>query len=109
MNDMRHHHAITTLCRILQIARAGFYAWLHQPDSSHAREDARLLELIRESWVASGGVYGSRRVLGDLREIGEVCGKHRVARIMRMHKIKAQRGYKAPRPIAGRRCWHPII
>ena len=61
-----------------------------------------MLSLIRDSWRASGGVYGSRRVLGDLREIGEVCGKHRVARLMRLHHIKAQRGYKAPRPIAGR-------
>jgi putative transposase len=60
------------------------------------------LALIRDSYTASGGVYGSRRVLGDLREIGEQCGKHRVARLMRENKIKAQRGYKAPRSIAGR-------
>ena len=39
---------------------------------------------------------------GDLREIGEACGKYRVARIIRQHSIKVQRGYKAPRPIAGR-------
>ena len=30
------------------------------------------------------------------------AGKHRVARITRSHKIKAIRGYKAPRRIAGR-------
>ena len=48
------------------------------------------------------GVYGAPRVFGDLREAGETCGKHRVARIMRRHKIKAIRGYKAPRHIAGR-------
>ena len=30
------------------------------------------------------------------------CGKHRVARIMREHRIRALRGYKAPRHIAGR-------
>ena len=47
-------------------------------------------------------MYGSRRVPSDLRKIGEACGKHRVARIMRQHSIKAQRGYKAPRPIVGR-------
>ncbi|WP_081573764.1 IS3 family transposase [Chromobacterium vaccinii] len=51
------------------------------------------MALIRGSWRASGGVYGSRRVLGDLREIGELCGKHRVARIMRQHRAKAPRGY----------------
>ena len=33
---------------------------------------------------------------------GERCGKHRVARLMRTYKIKALRGYKAPRPIVGR-------
>ena len=102
MNEHRHTWSLVTMCRLLQVARAGFYKWLHQPESDRAKEDARLLSLIRDSWRASGGVYGSRRVLGDLREIGEVCGKHRVARLMRLHHIKAQRGYKAPRPIAGR-------
>ena len=41
-------------------------------------------------------------MFGDLREAGETCGKHRVERIMRTNKIKAVRGYKAPRPINGR-------
>jgi hypothetical protein len=61
-----------------------------------------LLGLIRDSYAISGGVYGAPRVFGDLREAGETCGKHRVARIMRSHKIKAVRGYKVPRTIAGR-------
>lgn len=43
-----------------------------------------------------------RRVHGDLNEIGEVCGKNRVGRIMQLNRIKAVRGYKAPRRIAGR-------
>jgi len=90
------------MCRVLQVARAGFYAWLHKPLSDRAIEDQRLLGLIRDSYAISGGVYGAPRVFGDLREAGESCGKHRVARIMRRHKIKAIRGYEAPRHIAGR-------
>ena len=90
------------MCRVLQVARSGFYKWLHKPLSDRAIEDQRLLGLIRDSYTISGGVYGAPRVFGDLREAGESCGKHRVARIMRRHKIKAIRGYKAPRPIAGR-------
>ncbi len=90
------------MCRVLQVARAGFYAWLHKPLSDRAIEDQRLLGLIRDSYASSGGVYGAPRVFGDLREAGETCCKHRVARIMRSHKIKAVRGYKAPRTIAGR-------
>jgi len=91
-----------TMCRVLGVARSGFYAWLHKPLSDHAIEDQRLLILIRASYAASHGVYGSPRVFLDLREAGETCGRHRVARIMMINKIKALRGYKAPRIIAGR-------
>ena len=90
------------MCRVLRVSRSGFYQWLHKPLSDRAIENLRLLALIRASYAASGGVYGAPRVFLDLREAGESCGKHRVARIMRAHKIKALRGYKAPRAIAGR-------
>jgi len=90
------------MCRVLRVSRSGFYQWLHKPLSDRAIEDLRLLELIRASYAASGGVYGAPRVFQDLRETGETCGRHRVTRIMRLHKIKALRGYKAPRAIAGR-------
>ena len=90
------------MCRVLRVSRSGFYQWLHKPLSDRAIEDRRLLALIRASYAASGGVYGAPRVFEDLREAGEACGKNRVARIMRLHKIKVLRGYKAPRAIAGR-------
>ena len=90
------------MCRVLQVARSGFYQWLHKPLSDRALDDLRLLTLIRASYAASSGVYGAPRVFLDLREVGESCGKHRVARIMRINGIKALRGYKAPRVIHGR-------
>jgi putative transposase len=90
------------MCRVLHIARAEFYVWLHKPVSDRAIEDHRLLELIQDSYSASRGVYGARRVFQDMQEAGELCGKHRVAEIMRVNRIKALRGCKAPRPIAGR-------
>lgn len=91
-----------TMCRVLCVARAGFYAWLHNPVSARDKDNQRLLTLIRDSCSLSGGVYGYRRVHGDLNEIGETCGKNRVGRIMQLNRIKAVRGYKAPRRIAGR-------
>ncbi len=71
------------MCRILRVARSGFYAWIRKPFSDRAIEDERLLRLIRSSYVASGKVYGSPRVFLDLRETGETCSKHRIARLMR--------------------------
>jgi putative transposase len=102
MNEHRHQFGLARMCEVLCIQRSGFYHWLHCPESKRAKEDQRLLALIRDSYTASGGVYGARRVFADLREVGERCGNHRVAKIMRCHQIKALRGYKAPRRIAGR-------
>lgn len=90
------------MCRVLTIARAGFYFWLHKPLSDKAIEDVRLLKLIRSSYDASYGIYWANRVVLDLKELGERCGRNRVAKIMRSHGIKALRGYKAPRVIHGR-------
>jgi putative transposase len=90
------------MCRVLMIARAGFYFWLHKPLSDKAIEDTRLLKLIKTSYDASHGIYGANRVVLDLKELGEQCGRNRVAKIMRNHGIKALRGYKAPRVIQGR-------
>lgn len=62
--------------------------------------------LIRDSYSLSGDVYGYRRVHRDLNEIGKTCGKNRVGRLMQLNRVKAVRGYKTSRRIAGR---HSIV
>lgn len=56
---------------------------------------------IRTSYTASHGVYSAPRIVLDLREAGETCSTHRVARIMRTHNITALHGYRAPRYARG--------
>ena len=84
------------------VARSGYYAWLRKPNSNRELEDKRLLRLIRASFDASQGVYGAPRVFLDLREAGETCSKHRVARLMRENNIRAQAGYRTRRYISGK-------
>jgi putative transposase len=90
------------LCRVLDVAPSGYYAWLKQPLSNRAREDARLLRLIRASFVASQGIYGAPRVFLDLREAGETCSRHRVARLMRENRLRALHGYRTRRWSVGK-------
>src|SRR6202021_4306603 len=98
------------MCRVLEVTPSGHYAWLKQPQSHRATENARLLKLIRASFDASNGIYGSPRVFLDLRETGETCSKHRVARLMRAHKIRAVRGYgRKPKPGSNRSGFLPIV
>lgn len=98
----RNKYDTRMMCRLFGVARSGFYEWLRKPSSDRELEDRRLLRLIRASFEASQGVYGAPRVFLDLREAGETCGKHRVARLMRENNIRAQPGYRTRRYVAGK-------
>jgi len=93
---------VEAMCKALSVAPSGYYAWLQKPLSDRALEDARLLRLIRASYKASHGIYGAPRILQDLREAGETCSKHRVARIMRENKIVALHGYRTRHQAVGK-------
>jgi putative transposase len=97
IDTLRNQHDIAMMCRVLGVARSGFYDWLKQPISDRGKEDQRLLRLIRASFVASHGIYGAPRVFLDLREAGETCSKHRVARLMRENNLQAVHGYRTKR------------
>ena len=80
--------AVCTMCRVLKVSRSGYYAWLQQPVSNRAREDAALTERIRAIHVASDGNYGSPNIHAELRDAGTRVGRKRVARLMRKACIR---------------------
>ena len=89
----RGEFGTAVMCRLLDVSHSGFYDWLRHPLSDRAVEDQRLLGLIVAAYTASHGVYGAPRIFLDLREAGETCSKHRVARIMRANNLNALPGY----------------
>ncbi|MBV6423021.1 MAG: IS3 family transposase ISHar7 [Steroidobacteraceae bacterium] len=98
----RHEYPVQVMCEVLEVAPSGYYEWLQHPISNRAKEDARLLRLIRASFTASHGIYGAPRVFLDLREAGETCSKHRVARLMRQNGLRALHGYRTRRISVGK-------
>jgi putative transposase len=82
------------MCRVLAVHFSGFYAWLKEPLSVRALEDARQTELIHQAWTDSGKVYGYRKLADDLRDAGETCSENRVARLASLAGLSAQIGYK---------------
>ncbi len=74
---------VSWMCRLLQVSRSGYYAWLRRKPSRRERDDLRLSVKIVASFRANRGVYGSPRVVDELRADGESVGRRRVARIMR--------------------------
>jgi len=81
---------ITTMCRVLKVSRAGYYAWRARPLAERVKEDRRLSARIRVIYEEAKGRYGSPRVYQELRALGLTCGKHRTARLMRSEGLRAK-------------------
>ncbi|EKT3981081.1 IS3 family transposase [Klebsiella aerogenes] len=92
---------VRLLCRVLDVHPSGFYAWFKQPYSQRHQVDLRLTGQIKQFWLESGCVYGYRKIHLDLRDSGQQCGVNRVWRLMNRAGIKAQVGYRSPRPRKG--------
>ncbi len=81
---------MAALCRKLGVSRAGYYAWRVRQDSQRRMDDRKLLEEILEIFKTSRETYGYPRIHAALKSRHIVCGKHRVARIMRENGLKAR-------------------
>jgi transposase InsO family protein len=78
------------MCRVLEVSRSGFYAWLGRGESDRAREDRRLMTLIRGIFTESRGIYGVPRVHETLRQREQQCGRNRVARLMKKAGLRSK-------------------
>ncbi len=81
-------HTCSTLCSVLQVSTAGYYAWRSRPEGKRAAENRALLDDIRQVHEASQGRYGSPRVHAALRAGGKKISRRRVERIMRHHGVR---------------------
>jgi len=78
----RSDYPIGMMCRCLEVSTSGFYAWACRIPGPRARDNARLLERIREIHEDSLGVIGAPRMHEDLTDEGEHVSLNRVARLM---------------------------
>ena len=78
------------MCRVLEVSISGYYAWRKRPLCARKREDGELTQQIAQTFVAHRGVYGSPRILVELRAQGRVCGRRRVMCLMREAHLSAQ-------------------
>ena len=88
----RTEHGVphTVACRALAVSESWFYKWNDRPPTARRRRREEIDAQVRKSFEASGGTYGSPRVLVDLREAGERVAKKTVEASMARQGLVAR-------------------
>jgi len=97
ISDHRETFKVGRMCKLLNVSRSGYHAWIKRPESRRKRDNRALEAKIRVLHAASHGIYGAPRIHRDLIDDGIACGKNRVARIMRKAGIcsRTKKKFKA--------------
>jgi putative transposase len=98
------------MCRVLGVSSSGYYAWCARQDApgGRAAENAELVAEINRIH-AEFSYYGAPRVHRELLARDHRAGRHRVARLMRAHGIRAARCKIKSRPRAAPPARRPDI
>jgi transposase InsO family protein len=90
VKEHRRRWPVRVMCRVLKVARAGFYAWLKRKPSARQIRQQKLLEKIKAKHLENRELYGSPRVHRALLIDGELVCRNTVAKLMRQAKIRAK-------------------
>ncbi len=81
---------IARMARLLEVSRSGYYDWAQRQAAGPSPAQQRRTDLtakIVKHHADSDQVYGSPRILADLREAGEQVSAKTVAKLMRQAGI----------------------
>ena len=97
IKDNQDRFSIHMMCRVLSTSSSGYYSWLDRPLSLRGKANAELANQIKAMFDKEKQRAGAKRIAKRLTAAGTPVGRHRVARIMRLHgwRAKAARKYKA--------------
>jgi transposase InsO family protein len=83
-------YSVVSQCRVLEVSRAGYYAWCKHEIPKRQRENWELLKRSRAIYKKYHGRYGSPRITRVLQAEGYPCSRNRVARLMHEDGLAAR-------------------
>lgn len=75
------------MCRVLDVSKSGYYAWIKRPICLRSMANAGLVAEMKQAYLESRKTYGSPRVHIALQQKDVLCGHNRIARLMRENGI----------------------
>ena len=92
--EHRSEFPVALMCRLLEVSRNGFYAWIKSAAREINPEHAELLERVKEVAKASGYSYGSRRMKAALTALGYPISRNKARKLMQEAGVKARQKRK---------------
>jgi putative transposase len=92
MHSQREFYPLEMMCRVLEVSRSGYYAWLERQGRPPGKREQRRMELverIRQVHEQSRRTYGSPRVYQELRASGQRVCQNTVAKLMSRERIRS--------------------
>jgi putative transposase len=78
--------SVAVACETLGFSRQAYYAWLRRPCSARERDDAVLVDAIRDVH-ADDPEFGYRLIADELERAGHVASENRVHRLCCEHRV----------------------
>lgn len=97
IEQARPHLPVKRGCALLGVSESGYYAWRQREADDKVAEETALVAQIQAIHQQSRATYGSPRVTAALRQVGIVCNRKRVARLMRKYGIVAKQRRRGKR------------
>lgn len=88
MKTLRLTYPVPMLCRVLDVSRSGYYAWLGRPSSKRARAEGRLEVEIKAAHKRTRETCGPERLRKDLAAHGITASIHTIRRIRKKLGIR---------------------
>lgn len=88
------NHSVGLMCRLLNVSKSGYYGWVSRKASKRNTENQELLDKIIKIFDANKARTGAIRITHALKQCGEWVSRHRVARLMRLHGLRAKAAKK---------------
>ena len=97
IKENKDQYSVKLMCRVLSVSPSGYYDWHDRPLSSLSEANTVLAAKIKAIFDEEYSRAGAKRIAKRLKREGTPVGRHRVARIMRLHgwRAKAARKFKA--------------
>lgn len=89
IETFRHEYPVALMANLLGVSRSGIYHARRRPISTREHRDRQLKPTIEAVFKRHKKRYGSPRVYRELRDAGEQCHRHQVARLMRQMGLRA--------------------